>query len=875
MPLHSTPRPFRLFRIAAVAAAVALVAAACAGGSDVAEVPPTTSAVTVAPATSAVAAPQAAPEPVVHPCDLDTADVEDGFCLVDGQWWFDAGADSWVESPGPPAPTTTAADATTDEQDATAADDEPVEAPRDEPLEAETATNDADPMQEPTVNDTDPMQEPTVNDTDPMQEPTVNDTDPMQEPTVNDTDPMQEPTVNDTDPMQEPTVNDTDPMQEPTVNDTDPMQEPTVNDTDPMQEPTVNDADPVEEPTVPDDVPTTTVPSGETTEPETQQPQPEATEDSTETPAAPEPQPEPEVVPIFAPSLAVDPVVVFEGSNTFNIEGSGFNPDLTIWLVLCALPGDSLSADTPADEIVAALKSIERSHCDLGTAQPMNVTSRGSFTAQRKARVIANFAWVATDIDETQAAGAAVFMAAPEPETPAALEPISEPLTRCATNRLGAGRVSVLAGTTADGFYEPVVTGGADSCERIMAWWDEIRLVEARRIADGQYPCEYAAAYDYYPIETRSNGPAMLVGCWPRVMLAGANGIADKDPDPAAEAKRLWNREGFWMMPPNHPAIVEAIFDCYRDALEGPPPGWTSPAGGEWTSVIFCNSILSSYGNPVRELGVTPECAAQQITGLVAERKARGFVGEEVQQGAGSYLIYAGDFSWANCSTSASRVLPEGLNTYSERCEAVIDASANPATDQLAEAGGVERDQVIAVVKAMFCDGTDQSVRDHADQYQAFVPDWLESYGIFVADWTPAEGSVCYEAAMLVAAQQGRHRAVDARPVLLNQGATHATCPPPEHGHRSDNKPRSGRRRSAPAPWGSRGPLQGVQPHIARHVVQGRRVDLRLADPDRSPGPRRAGQRLRPATPAHGWSPASLEAAVTVQAYTASHHIIV
>ena len=446
--------------------------------------------------------------------------------------------------------------------------------------------------------------------------------------------------------------------------------------------------------------------------------------------------------------------MVFEGSNTFNIEGSGFNPDLTIWLVLCALPGDSLSADTPADEIVAALESIERSHCDLGTAQPMHVTSGGSFTAQRKARVIANFAWVASDIDETQAAGAAVFMAAPEPETPAPLEPISEPLTRCATNRLGAGRVSVLAGTTADGFYEPVVTGGADSCERIMAWWDEIRLVEARRIADGQYPCEYAAAYDYYPIETRSNGPAMLVGCWPRVMLAGANGIADKDPDPAAEAKRLWNREGFWMMPPNHPAIVEAIFDCYRDALEGPPPGWTSPAGGEWTSVIFCNSILSSYGNPVRELGVTPECAAQQITGKVSERKARGAVSEEVQQGAGSYLIYAGDFSWANCSTSASRVLPEGLNTYSERCEAVIDASANPATDQLAEAGGVGRDQVIAVVKAMFCDGTDQSVRDHADQYQAFVPDWLESYGIFVADWTPAEGSVCYEAAMLVAAQQ-------------------------------------------------------------------------------------------------------------------------
>ena len=86
----------------------------------------------------------------------------------------------------------------------------------------------------------------------------------------------------------------------------------------------------------------------------------------------------------------------------------------------------------------------------------------------------------------------------------------------------------------------------------------------------------------------------------------------------------------------------------------------------------------------MRYLGVTPECAAQQMRGSVSELKARGIVAEEL-----GYLLYAGDFSWANCSTSASRVLPEGLNTYSERCAAVIDASANPATDQLAEAADV------------------------------------------------------------------------------------------------------------------------------------------------------------------------------------------
>ena len=325
-------------------------------------------------------------------------------------------------------------------------------------------------------------------------------------------------------------------------------------------------------------------------------------------------------------------------------------------------------------------------------------------------------------------------------------------MTRCApAGWYGATRVSVLAGTTADGFYEPVVTGGADSCERIKAWWDEIRLAEADRIAGGQYPCEYAAAYNYWPLRTmQTNGAAMLVGCWPRLLLPGKNGIADKDPDPAAETYRLWNREGFWILPPNYPVLVEALFGCYRDALEGPPPGWTSPAGGEWILVDFCNGMLSRYGSPVRDLGVAPACAARQIDGLVSERKARGFVGENLL----SHRVYAGDFSWANCSTSASRLLPEGLNTYSERCEAVIDASANSATDQLAEAANAGRDQVIAVVKSMFCDGTVQTLRDHAGQYQDFVPQWTRSYANFVADWLPIEGSVCYEAVLLVAAQK-------------------------------------------------------------------------------------------------------------------------
>ena len=145
----------------------------------------------------------------------------------------------------------------------------------------------------------------------------------------------------------------------------------------------------------------------------------------------------------------------------------------------------------------------------------------------------------------------------PEPEV-TTVSLISEPLTRCATDHYFAGRVSALAGTTQEGFYEPVIwpgdVPGEDSCERIMAWWDQARQAEADRIARGEYPCEYEAAYNYWPLEVRWNGPAMLVGCWPRLLA---------DIDPEGRAFQTWRLEGFWINPPNHPALVGALFDCY------------------------------------------------------------------------------------------------------------------------------------------------------------------------------------------------------------------------------------------------------------------------------------------------------------------------
>ena len=99
MTLHNTPRPSMLARVAAVVAAAALVAASCGDSSEVDEVPPATSAA----AEPATTSPDPVPE--MHPCDLDTAVIVDGFCLADGRWRADDGEGNWIESDGPPTTT--------------------------------------------------------------------------------------------------------------------------------------------------------------------------------------------------------------------------------------------------------------------------------------------------------------------------------------------------------------------------------------------------------------------------------------------------------------------------------------------------------------------------------------------------------------------------------------------------------------------------------------------------------------------------------------------------------------------------------------------------------------------------------------------------
>ena len=166
-------------------------------------------------------------------------------------------------------------------------------------------------------------------------------------------------------------------------------------------------------------------------------PEPEPTV-TTVAPVAPEPeptvttvpavQPEPEPEPAV-PSLSVDPATVpFLGGYDFVLTGAGFTPNLTLYMVVCTIPGDPVSPDTPADELAAAIAQVGQSNCDLTNAPTVTVESDGSFTAELGGTVGApNFVWVASDAVETQAAAAPVFAetqeTAPEPETPAVTEP--------------------------------------------------------------------------------------------------------------------------------------------------------------------------------------------------------------------------------------------------------------------------------------------------------------------------------------------------------------------------------------------------------------------------------------------------------------------
>ena len=139
--------------------------------------------------------------------------------------------------------------------------------------------------------------------------------------------------------------------------------------------------------------------SEETTEPETTE-----EEQTTEEEEAPE-------VEMTGPKLVVSPSTVPPtGKHDFTINGTGFSPGLTVFVLVCTIPGDPVSPDTPAADLAAAIAKIEPTDCDITTAEAVTTDSSGSFSVQRSARVRESFAWSAGNFPPTEKAGAPVFI---------------------------------------------------------------------------------------------------------------------------------------------------------------------------------------------------------------------------------------------------------------------------------------------------------------------------------------------------------------------------------------------------------------------------------------------------------------------------------
>ncbi len=346
----------------------------------------------------------------------------------------------------------------------------------------------------------------------------------------------------------------------------------------------------------------------------------------------------------------------------------------------------------------------------------------------------------------------------PDDRVAPALERCSQPGER------GHGVLAALIGfPNSDPVYEAVAQGEDDSCEIIMDWWDTITKTEADRSNRGQHPCEYPGTYSIFHekgnIDSIWNGPPLMVQCWPRVAH-----IKVQVSDPALEAAVLDILQ-YKALPPATRPMLDALWYCYRSFVQGADP---AKPGTYATTPNWCDHQLTYVGPAVRFAGVSDECAARVYKERVDELiTTNGDILPVDSNGQ-----YAGNHSWSNCETTASRLISAELANapFRQRCEAMVDAAADTRTDTVAARGGGTRADVIAVVKAMYCGGTEATVRQHAPKLDKYLPSgWVADFyvpagnfiwgeGEALADiadiatyWaTTGDNTPCHEAALLV-----------------------------------------------------------------------------------------------------------------------------
>ena len=484
-------------------------------------------------------------------------------------------------------------------------------------------------------------------------------------------------------------------------------------------------------------------PEPEPTTTTTAQPEPEP-EPTTEPGPAPNPEPEPtaepepQADPPPTTTTAPEPEECPDGQHAH--DGEGCHLDETAESEPVAPPPDDWHCVEVGEGVVECSPTDDYICAD---------TAEGRVCEPRDAETAARLA--AEDEPEPEPA--------PEPEPEP--EPAAGLLSRC-TEGYGAGRVRILTGTTAGGTYSLVAEGEPDACERIKTWFTQALTAQRTSAAEGYFPCEYDGPDDIWVAGDLPADPAVLVGCWPTRLpdLQTRALIASELAYGGSDSEALSYAQGHASLPPNSPEMIEALWDCYHDALAGPPEDWQGHVD-RWPTVNFCNGVLYSFGNPVRRMGVDPGCAAVQYSAGIEEFKERGTaVSETLTSNIGKRVaVYAGDYSWAGCDTHADRLLewadPDMGDdaSFAERCAVVIDAAADADQDAAAAAAAVYKLSLSAyvdVIKDMFCAGT-----------VAGLESYPEFHGPYAASWLPPQGSVCWEKALLSAAVE----AVYDRPV--------------------------------------------------------------------------------------------------------------
>ena len=149
-------------------------------------------------------------------------------------------------------------------------------------------------------------------------------------------------------------------------------------------------------------------------------------------------------------------------------------------------------------------------------------------------------------------------------------------------------------------------------CEELKAWWvdattNETSLIEQR----DETTCEVVSDSGQ---PSDSHGHTLWSGCWPRHALS-LMGWATETNSPQAEIVHQ-STLSILEYPPNHPLLVEALWGCYKMALEGEPSGWLKPDGGYWPVIHKCHDALISFGKAVHYGDATITCIASAFRDL-------------------------------------------------------------------------------------------------------------------------------------------------------------------------------------------------------------------------------------------------------------------